>query len=361
MFFGRDNSGSPAPGNTIVGNIFNTNGTDSRNVPKGSLSTTGSVTNTTTGITYCSIQSAIDAPLTLSGHTLNVAAGTYAENVVVNKSLTINGPNANIDPCTGTRVAEAIVTSAVSDITAAAIFYIAPNTSNVSIKGFTIDGDNTALTSGYLGTNGADIDAAEGVSTYETGVNNLVVSNNIIQNLSYFGVTFYHYPAGVPSSGHVISNNKIKDLGTYDNASGIAFWGGGVLLYNNQYTAVTNNCITNVRLGVQTGNFYLANPGTSASQVISGNSIEARRVGIFHNLHYSAASPITLSGNSITGLANPNETGVRGMLFGSLSVNSTASNNTINLSAIAVTSTGYEVWNVKNTTPVVITGEPVSV
>jgi hypothetical protein len=86
--------------------------------------------------------------------------------------------------------------------------------SNVTISGFTIDGDNTSITSGFTSTNGADIDAAEGVTVYETGVNNLTVSNNIIQNLSYFGVTLYDYPAGVPSSGHSIANNKIQNLGT---------------------------------------------------------------------------------------------------------------------------------------------------
>ncbi|HRD82868.1 MAG TPA: HYR domain-containing protein [Saprospiraceae bacterium] len=309
---------------------------------------------------YSTIQAAIANPTTLDGYVVRVDAGTYAENVVVNKSLTINGPNANIDPCTGTRVAEAIVTSAVSDITAAAIFYIAPNTPNVSIKGFTIDGDNTALTSGYLGTNGADIDAAEGVSTYETGINNLVVSNNIIQNLSYFGVTLYDYPAGVPSSGHVISNNKIQHLGTYDNASGIALWGGGVLLYNNQYTAVTNNCMTNVRLGVQTGNFYLANPGTSTSQVISGNTISARRRGIFHNLFYSSASPYTLSNNTITGIADANETAVwDGILLASMqSTASTASGNSINGAGLSIPSTGISIWNCQ--TPPLISGGNIS-
>ena len=102
----------------------------------------------------------------------------------------------------------------------------------------------------FFGTNGADIDAAEGITVYETGINGLTATNNIIQNLSYFGVTLYDYPAGVPSSGHTIANNKIRNLGTYDAGSGIDYWGGGVLLYNNQYAAVTNNCMENVRLGI---------------------------------------------------------------------------------------------------------------
>ncbi len=311
----------------------------------GSCTGTGPVINTRTSQTYVTIQSAIDHPLTLSGDTLVVSPGTYPENVIVSKSLTILGPNAVINACSGTRVTEAVVVPALAAISSGEIFHIAA--SNVTISGFTINGDNTAITSGYSSTNGADIDAAEGVTVYETGINNLTVNNNIIKNLSYFGVTLYDYPAGVPSSGHVISNNKIMDLGTYDAGSGIDFWGGGVLLYNNQYAAVNNNCMTNVRLGVQTGNFYGANPGTIASQVISNNAIEARRRGIFHNLFYSAASTYTLSGNTITGLANANETASwDGTLIASMSVPSNSINNNINGAAVtAIPKTGISVWN----------------
>ncbi|MBK8564250.1 MAG: hypothetical protein IPN76_13165 [Saprospiraceae bacterium] len=250
------------------------------------------------------------------------------------------------------------MTTAVSDIDFAAIVYINPNTSNVSIKGFTIDGDNTLLTSGFLGTNGADIDAADGISTYETGVNNLSVSNNIIQNLSYFGVTLYDYPAAVPSSSHVILNNLIPRFRNLCYRwKSIDYWGGGLLLYNNQYAAVTDNCMENVRLGIQTGNFHLANPGAPASQVISGNSIQARRLGIFHNLHYSNASPITFSDNTITGLNDANElNGVIGIELASLSVGSVTQDNNINLTGLTTNSTGIEVWNVKNTTPAAISG-----
>jgi hypothetical protein len=258
-------------------------------------------------------------------------------------------------------VAEAIIVPSVSSIDLGEIIHVAA--SNVTISGFTIDGDNTSITSGFTSTNGADIDAAEGVTVYETGVNNLTVSNNIIQNLSYFGVTLYDYPAGVPSSGHSIANNKIQNLGTYDATSNVDYWGGGVLLYNNQYAAITNNCMTNVRLGLQTGNFYQANPGAAPSQVISGNTIQARRTGVFHNLHYSAASPMTFSGNTITALANANETRWDGIALSSLSVPSVSTNNTINGNGIVYTNLtkGYEVWNVK--TPLTassITGGSVS-
>ncbi|MFZ2898092.1 MAG: right-handed parallel beta-helix repeat-containing protein [Saprospiraceae bacterium] len=316
------------------------------------------VLNVNTTLLYPTITQAIDATPTLNGHTLQVPAGTWVENAIVDKELTILGPNAAIDPCSGVRVAEAIVVPATAAISTGEIFHVAAD--NVTISGFTIDGDNPLLNSGFSSTNGADIDAAEGITVYETGINNLTVTNNILQNLSYFGVTLYDYPAGVASSGHLISNNKFQDFGTYDAGSGVAFWGGGVLLYNNQYARVVNNCMTNVRAGVQTGNFYQANPGAASFQVIDNNTMQVRRRGIFHNLAYSSASAYTLSNNTITGLMNANETVWDGILLSSLSVPSTSTGNTINGAGITNPSEGYEVWNVKNTFPAVISGGSVS-
>ncbi|MGB4849703.1 MAG: SprB repeat-containing protein, partial [Saprospiraceae bacterium] len=57
----------------------------------------GPVHNVNTGLNYCTIQAAINDPLTLNGHVINVDAGTYPENVTLNKSLTINGAKTGVD------------------------------------------------------------------------------------------------------------------------------------------------------------------------------------------------------------------------------------------------------------------------
>ncbi|MDZ7703940.1 MAG: DUF1565 domain-containing protein [Trueperaceae bacterium] len=41
------------------------------------------------------------------GGIIIVAAGTYTESVIIDKPLTLRGPNENIDPATGTRGSEA--------------------------------------------------------------------------------------------------------------------------------------------------------------------------------------------------------------------------------------------------------------
>lgn len=96
------------------------------------------IQNTNTGLYYCSIQAAIDDPLTVNTNTISVGPGMYAENIIVSKSLTILGPNTAIDPCSGTRVPEAVVMSAVSDIKGLGAYSIFDvQASNVIIKGLT--------------------------------------------------------------------------------------------------------------------------------------------------------------------------------------------------------------------------------
>lgn len=310
---------------------------------------------------YCSIQEAIDDPDTENGHTIMVAAGIYVENIKVTKSLAILGPNDAVEACSGTRSTEAIIYPAISDIDWATAdgTIIEILASDVTISGFTIDGDNPDIATGKTNTTSADIDAAEGITRYGTG-DNLVITNNIIQNLSYFAITMYDYPDGIASAGNIVSGNLIKDLGTYDGTVTLAYWGGGILLHNNQYASVTNNCMENVRVGIQTGNFYRTNPGAPSFQVIESNTIQARRRGIFHNLAYSNASPITLNNNTITGLVNSNETLWDGILLSSLSVPSTTSNNMVNGAGLTIATEGIEVWNVKNSSPAVISGGSIS-
>ncbi|MEP7195509.1 MAG: T9SS type A sorting domain-containing protein [Saprospiraceae bacterium] len=310
-------------------------------------------TNISTGFVYPTIQLAIDAAATADGDTITVAPGIYPEYITINKELTILGPNEGIDPCSAIRLPEAIIFPSIPGGIASAEMILV-SVPNVTISGFTIDGDNPLINSGFSSTTGADIDAAVGIAVYDPGVNKLTVIHNIIKNLSYFAINLDEFTLGTPSSGHVITYNKIQDLGTYDVSSGIAKWGGAVLLYDNQYAEVTHNCITNVRIGIQTGNFFLPNPGNIASQNIGENTMSVRRRGIFHNLAYNTADQFFIYSDSITAIADINETVWDGILAASLSVPSYFATNVIDGSGTNNTSEGYEVWNVKLATPAII-------
>jgi len=83
-----------------------------------------------------SIQRGIDAAT--AGNTINIASGTYNEDVSVTKSVTISGPNSSISPNTGTRVAEAIMSPGSNGFNRA--FSISSGNTAVTISGFKFDG-----------------------------------------------------------------------------------------------------------------------------------------------------------------------------------------------------------------------------
>jgi len=174
--------------------------------------------------------------------------------------------------------------------TAVNILYMNEDATGSSIDGFQIDGNNPALSSGVV-VNGVDIDAIECIAGYD-GTGNLTISNNILQNVSYAGIDMYnYYNSAAVTSNNYITNNRIDNIAQSP-------YGIGVLIYNNFYAAIEDNVMTDVRVGVQTGNFEKANTGSTNS--ISDNDIESSRRGIFHNLWYSNATPMTISGNDIT-------------------------------------------------------------
>ena len=305
---------------------------------------------------FKTIQAGINA--VASGGTVNVAAGSYIEDVIVNKPLALLGPNADINPNTGSRVAEATVIPFTSDpdpfsATSEIVIYV--SSSNVTIKGFTVDGDNTGIVSGITNlVTGPDVDAAEGIVSYE-GVGLIMISNNIIKNTSYSGVDFYNYVSSAATADNHIQGNKLQNIGHVAYGYGI-----GVLIYNNFYADISDNVMTDVRVGIQTGNFEQPNPGSTQS--LTRNTITSTKKGIFHNLHYSGASPLSISNNIIS---VQNEAGASrwdGIMVSSIqtSVGVVVANNTITATPVAQTTVGYQLWNDPTTLGVTITGGTVS-
>ncbi|MBY0588251.1 right-handed parallel beta-helix repeat-containing protein, partial [bacterium] len=307
------------------------------------------------------------------GGTVRVNAGTYVENVTVNKSVTLRGQQYGVDARTRavSPSLESVILTPVSGPnpnTSPFPVLINVTSSNVTIDGFLLDGDNPGLTSGVI-RNGADIDAEEGISSY-AGVGHVTASNNIIRNVSYSGITFYNYDNGGAATGdNIISRNRIENLGAYD-------WGIGVLVYNDFYAQITDNKISDVRVGIQTGNYNDPNPGAAAT--IGGNQISARGDGIFYNLHYQNASPWSLLNNTITATLSGAQPGDvtfdspldadsqwSGITISSQqnSVTATISGNVIDGSGTDRTvgnghlgSSGYVVWNTPTTGGLTITG-----
>jgi len=176
LYFDRDNSADACA--YLNGNSFSSNGANFRLVTSAVASTAVEpelvASNTTTAVRFCSIQSAIDAPSTLTGNTVNVFEGTHTLTTGINitKSISLVGNN-------GVLANKPIITG--GDVANKALIYVAvPNVtiSNLHLR-FQESNFNNATTTTTVGY---------GIKSGPTGsFNNLTITDNLIEgtNASY--------------------------------------------------------------------------------------------------------------------------------------------------------------------------------
>jgi parallel beta-helix repeat protein len=157
------------------------------------------IVNLDTNLAYSTIQSAIDAPETQSGHTIFVRNGTYYENVVVNKTVSLIGENkyATIIDGSGTGVV------------------ISVTTNNVRISGFTVQNSGTELqeSAGIMlfGASSNNIISDNIVKTGVVGIRvrgpNNTVSGNIVTDHTGWGIVSSSNNSTI--SGNTATNNFV--------------------------------------------------------------------------------------------------------------------------------------------------------
>ncbi|MFM7823381.1 MAG: DUF1565 domain-containing protein, partial [Bacteroidota bacterium] len=358
-----DANGCTATG-TVTATIYGTELYVNDNSTSGDVYTTavGSDTNPgTASAPFATITKAIT--VAQAGNTIKVDAGTYAENITINKALNVLGSNEAVSPNTGTRVAEAIIVPASTNTSTGAVVTI--TNSNVQFRGFTVDGDNTTLASsgvGLGGSLGTSIDAARTIFLNANGVSNISITNNITKNAvngirieqttNYFAST----AGALRSTNILLDNNKVQDM-----------TGTGIRLGNSMYAKVTNNTVTNADNGIGFSSFRISDAGSAADRVIANNTISSRYAGIWVNLYH--ASPYALNNNTIT--VAPAATSMAptpqartawyGIMYSTVSAPQnftnqvslpqvstpewwTATGNTIDGAALEATSTGHGYW-----------------
>ncbi|MGQ9459694.1 MAG: NosD domain-containing protein [Candidatus Bathyarchaeaceae archaeon] len=159
--------------------------------------------NINTGLNYATIQEALNAPETLNGHTIFVEEGTYYENIVIAKSISLIGENRS------TTVIDGRGSGNVINIAA----------SNVKVAGFTMRNGTYGIIIQYFDYN---IISGNIVKNNEVGIslgaatNNKIYHNSFINNTQhvYFRTSSYtnSWDNGYPSGGNYWSNYTGVDV-----------------------------------------------------------------------------------------------------------------------------------------------------
>jgi nitrous oxidase accessory protein NosD len=253
---------------------------------------------------FTSIQAAINAAA--EGSTITIGKGTYVENVVVNKPLTLEGSGKEtvIEPAISTPVCSggSLCGGAASNI-------VLVEANNVTIANMKLEGDNPSLTSGVV-VGGKDIDARNGIITnHAVGVfNDLTVTKVIVDDIYLRGI--YASSGGTFDFNHdTVQNVQAEEA----SIAMFAFEGSGVMEDNrvseandaisanwSKGTHFVGNRITKSGSGIHTDN----NGGSGGSaDVISGNKVSECKTngyGIWVFVPYVSA---TVEGNKIKGCA----------------------------------------------------------
>ncbi|MCJ7422813.1 right-handed parallel beta-helix repeat-containing protein [Candidatus Bathyarchaeota archaeon] len=240
----------------------------------------GSVHNLNTGLSYTSIQNAIGAGETLGGHTIFVDAGTYNENIVVNKQIRLIGEHPD-----STVIKAADRTKNALNITS----------DNVEISGFNI----TGATQWYPAACGLYLDSVSNVSisgnyvannTY--GIRMDYSSNNTLANnkiwLNHFGINMY----SDDDNNRIIKNSFSSHTGV-----SLSLWAG------SDGNLVTQNAFFDNSDGVDIGysNFNVISYNNFS---YNGLGIDIEQIGNNNTICHNNLIDNTGQAHSILGAAN---------------------------------------------------------
>ncbi len=245
---------------------------------------------------FSTIQAAIGS--VAAGGTIQVAPGTYIENVIVNKAVTLLGPNAGKSGSDPSRGPEAVIMPAVNDIDEGVIVDL--ESSGITLDGFLIDGDNPSLGGGFA-LDSADINVAECIqnAAWSLGpfaqISNTTIQNNWIRNGRYQSV-YIEVDYQSNHSWNYIRSNRVENAW-----EGIQTYAWPVQITGNEFT--------NVNLGTSMhGGAAACDPGFAPC--ISDNRIEigpalnwrmtrSRTAGVWINFRLGEAPPLVVSNNVV--------------------------------------------------------------
>jgi parallel beta-helix repeat protein len=295
------------------------------------------VTNLNTGMTFNTISAAVTAAS--ADNTLEVGAGTYTEQVTIDKNLTLQGDTGAIVQSPSPLTADALGVRAVMEIN---------NASTVNISGLTIQGPvatGQVIDAGILVVGGATANVTTSTisdirSNPITGVGNTgngiqvggtaslavgqvghaTITNSTITNYQKRGIS-----AGSTGSTVTIMDDTITGVGPTS-----AIGQNGIVIFPGATATITGNTVKdNQFTGPNNGPDPFTNTQSAAildigggPDTITGNTVSTNDIGIF-----ATNTGVTISGNTL------HDT-FEGLLLGAGTAN--VSNNTITGNNIGV-------------------------
>jgi parallel beta-helix repeat protein len=236
----------------------------------------GSVQNLNTSLVYLTIQSAVNAPETLDGHTILVRSGTYFENVIVNKSVSLLGEPADHSSTIDGDGMGTVVT-VVADNVSISRFSIQHSGHDPNNNGILLNGTSGChLTNNVITQNGD-----QGILLFSSYHN--VIDDNFIAMNSFNGI------GSIGSSFNIIYNNNV----TGNNQYGITLRDSSndnVVTCNNitsnlsdgfelEYSDINNTVAENNIIGNNGNGIELFS--SSSNNSVYGNIVTENSIGLF--------------------------------------------------------------------------------
>jgi len=230
------------------------------------------VQNITKGIGYSTISSAVAAAS--AGDTIEVSAGTYQEELFLDKPITLRGPNYNKAGNDPTRVAEATITMPATSLQYNIMLY--GYSDNITIEGF-----NLVYPDSYV-SSGNNI----GNIWYSSPYNNTTIRNNRMYSSE---VPIYIYYPDASKTGLLIEGNYI-DCGPYVNSSF-----GRAMYIRGPGGFIQDNVIVNANTGIQVSNWNF--PGTVT---VRRNRVQCGLYALYNNAQRRDSGAVTWQQNEVT-------------------------------------------------------------
>ncbi len=242
------------------------------------------VFNATKNSQYDTIQTAINAAD--PGDTIFVGAGTYAEQLVIEKPLTLKGPNAGTHGFSDNRIPEAKLVfpdepvyfdSPLEDVPLVWRVLVEIGSENVTVDGFSFSNEGSFSEIQYMG----------GVFSYK---GSLKVTNNAFEGFTTAIKT------DIPINTEYIKNVEISYNYVHDNVrwtnSSIYIQGAGADVFENVTKDVGNS--------IQIQPYSNPNAGS-----VHDNQFESWLLGIWYNYAEKGSGEWTITDNTLTAASYP--------------------------------------------------------